>query len=526
MKRKRRLSVRKIKEISRLYLKLGFSIQAIAGSCKISTSTAHTYVNKLKKLNLSYEEIINMNEGKLHNLFFPENKKKAANRPVPDFEYLATEMKKKGVTLQLLYEEYIDENPSGYSKSWFYEMYRKHVKRLQPTMRFNHKAAEKMFEDFSGDKLSYTDPTTGKQIEVELFVSVLGASSYIFAYVVANQNIENFTECNVKAFEYYAGVPECIVIDNLKAGVTSACYYDPDINRTFADLAEHYNTAVLPARPYKAKDKAKVENAVLQAQRRIIAVLRNMTFFSLWELREAVREATEKLNKRPMTLTGKSRYELYMEIERSQLKPLPQDRFTIYKWKKGKIHIDYHLQVEKSYYSVPYTLIGQQVEARYNNKIVEIFHEDKGIRKRAASHKRSHRKGEFVTDKLHMPHEHRQYLEWTPQRMKQWGRKIGENTKILMEKMIESKKVPEYAFRGCLGVIRLSRMYSPQRVENACRRALSVNSYNYRSVKSILQKGLDKLNYNKMEEFKIIQHDNIRGKEYYREATNDAVNNG
>ncbi len=202
--------MRKIKEISRLYLNLGFSIQAIAGSCKISTSTAHTYVNKLKKLNLSYEEIINMNEGELHDLFFPENKEKSANRPIPDFEYLALEMKKKGVTLQLLYEEYIDENPGGYSKSWFYERYRKQVKELQPTMRFDHKAGEKMFEDFSGDKLSYTDPITGKQIEVELFVSVLGASSYIFAYVVANQNIENFIECNVKAFEYYAGVPECI----------------------------------------------------------------------------------------------------------------------------------------------------------------------------------------------------------------------------------------------------------------------------------------------------------------------------
>lgn len=278
-KKSRRTSMRKIHEVCRLRLKMGLGINQIAGACNMSTSTASVYVNKIEESKLSYEELSALDEDAAYRLLFPEAAQVyVSDKAKPDFEYLAKELKKKGVTLQLLHEEYRRDHPDGYSRSRFYEKYRNYAKNLDPVMRFNHKAGEKMFEDFSGDRPHYINPETGGTEGAELFVSVLGASSYIFACAVDNQKTEDFIKSNIRAFEYYGGCPECIVPDNLKSGVKSACYYDPEINRTFADMAEHYNVAVIPARAGKPRDKAKVENAVLQAQRRIVAALRNRTF--------------------------------------------------------------------------------------------------------------------------------------------------------------------------------------------------------------------------------------------------------
>jgi len=512
--------MRKIKEICRLRLKMGLGINQIAGACNISKSTASTYVNKIEELSLSYEDLSSLDEEEIYKRLFPDPADKPiSDKALPDFENLTQELKKKGVTLQLLHEEYLRDNPDGYRRSQFYELYRNYAKKLNPVMRFNHKAGQKMFEDFSGDKPHYINPETGDKVEAELFVSALGASSYIFACAVADQKIENFIKSNIKSFEYYGGCPECIVPDNLKSGVKSACYYDPEINKTFADMAEYYNVAVVPARAAKPKDKAKVENAVLQAQRRILAALRNRTFFSLSELNEAIREELEKLNRRPMAVTGKSRHELFMEIEKPALKSLPEERFEIYNYKApATVHIDYHVEVEKSYYSVPYTLIGETVEVKYNSRVVEVYYKNK----RVAFHIRTYKKGKFTTENSHMPHEHRQYLEWTPERIKNWADKIGSNTKMMMQRIMEGKKYPEHGFRNCLGIIRLSKKYTPERVDNACKRALAVDAYNYRSVKSILQSGLDKVAYlDEHKDAKPVQHPNIRGKEYYREVMGD-----
>lgn len=519
-KRDRRIGMRKIHEACRLRLKMGLGVNQIAGACNISTSTASAYVNRIEELSLNYEEISSLDDDSLCKLLFPETAEAPVpDKEMPDFEYLAKEMKKKGVTLQLLYEEYRRGHPSGYSRSRFYEKYRAYAKRLDPVMRFNHKAGQKMFEDFSGDRPHYINHETGELIEAELFVSVLGASSYIFACAVEDQKVKNFINGNIMAFEYYGGCPECLVPDNLKSGVTSACYYDPEINKTFAEMAEHYNVAVIPARAAKPRDKAKVENAVLQAQRRILAAIRNRTFFSLQELNEAIMEEVDNLNRRPMAVTGKSRQELFEEIEKPALRPLPAERFEIYNYKSpAKLHIDYHIEVEKSYYSVPYTLIGETVDVKYNSRVVEIYHK----RKRVAGHIRSYKKGEFVTQDRHMPHEHRQYLEWTPERIKEWGGRIGPHTSIMTQRIMEGRKHPEHGFRSCLGIIRLSKQYTPERVENACKRALSVDAYNYRSVKSILQSGLDRAAYlEEQRDAKPIEHPNIRGGEYYREACND-----
>jgi transposase len=327
-KQGRRISMRKLKEAARLLLEFKLGVRPIARACNISTSTAHAYVDRLKELDVPYGEIVAMGDDELEELLFPKEERTPA-KLLPDFEYLSKEMTKKGVTLQILYEEYKKDNPDGYERSRFYDLYREWIKKADPVMRFNHKAGEKTFIDFSGDKAHYQDPVTGKIIEAELYVAVLGASSYLFARAVADQTVGNFVDCTIRAFEFYGGCTEYLVPDNLKSGVTHPSYYEPDINRTFAAMAEHYHVAVLPARVKKARDKAKVESGVLQAQRRILASLRNRTFFGLVELNKAIAEETKKLNERPMTGIEKSRYDLYMEIDKPALRPLPQERYTI-----------------------------------------------------------------------------------------------------------------------------------------------------------------------------------------------------
>jgi transposase len=507
--------MKKLKEVARLYLELKLGVRPIARACNISTSTTSVCVEKLKQLGVPYQEICGMDEDALKELLYPREEK-ASGKPLLDFDYLHGELKKKGVTLQLLHEEYKRDNPDGYERTQFYHLYHQWAKKGDPVMRFNHKAGEKMFADFSGDKPHYQNYETGEAIEVELFVSALGASSYIFARAVQDQSKESFVDCNIKAFEYYGGCAECLVIDNLKAGVTHACYYDPEINKTLAAMAEHYHIAVLPTRTGKPKDKAKVENAVLQAQRRILAALRNRTFFSLAELNRAISEETEKLNRRPMALIGKSRRDVFMEIEKSALRPFPAERFVIASWLKARINIDYHAAVEKTFYSAPYALIGQEVDVRYTSSVVEIYHKGK----RVASHMRINKPGAFVTENLHMPHRHRQYLEWTPERIKLWGGKIGPCTRELMDQIMEHRDHPEHGFRSCLGIIRLSKTYTPERVENACKRALELEAYNYRSVKSLLERSLENLTPPETRNI-VPLHDNIRGKDYYREAAHD-----
>ena len=508
--------MKKLKEIARLLFECNLGIRPIARACNISASTASTYVEKFKELGATYKEICEIDEDSLSDLVSPKAERTSI-KVLPDFVHIAGELKKKGVTLQLLHEEYKRDNPDGYEKSQFYQLYHDWKKKADPVMHITHKAGEKMFVDFSGDRPHYQDPATGEMIGIELFVSVLGTSSYIFAYAVPGQTTESFIECNIKALEYYGGCPECLVPDNLKAGVTHACYYDPEINKTLAAMAQHYNIAVIPTRIAKPKDKAKVENAVLQAQRRILAALRNRTFFSLIELNEAILEETEKLNRRPMAVINKSRYDLFIEIEKPALKPLPSDKFIIASWTKAKVHIDYHVKVEKTYYSVPYTLIGETLDIMHTGNIVEMYHKGK----RVASHLKMNKPGAFVTENLHMPSEHRQYLEWTPARIKLWGQKIGPHTKTLLEEIMEHRTHPEQGFRSCLGIIRLSKAYSPERVENACKRALEIEAYNYKSVKSLLQMGLEGTATD-VENKKIIPlHNNIRGNGYYREATHD-----
>ena len=513
--------MRTIKEICRLYFNFDISIRAIARACNISSSTAHTYISKIKETGISYNEILKMTEDELKNFFIPEkDANQSSAKPPLDFEYLHNELKRKGVTLQLLYEEYLEENPDGYSRSQFYDLFRSWKKNLNPSMRQVHKYGDKMFVDFSGTKPFYVDPQTGKIIETEFFVAVLGGTSYTFACAVKDQTIQSFITCNIKSLEYFGGCPNSIVPDNLKAGVTRADYYDPEINRTFADMAEHYDVAVLPTRVAKPKDKAKVENAVLNTQRRIIAAIRNQTFFSLEELNEAITEELDKFNRRPMQQTGKSRYELYLEHEEKELKPLPETRFEIFHWQTEKVDLDYHVRVDTCFYSVPYTLIGKKVDIRHNSRVIEVL--SKG--QRVAFHLKSKEEGACTTEKSHMCHEHLHYREWTPERIKEQAQLIGPQTSLFIDKIFETKKSVDNAFRGGLGIIRLSKKYSPERVEAACERALNAGAYNYRNVKHIITNGMDRLDQEKSDNNKRPEkHANLRGTNYYKEIENDTT---
>lgn len=405
--------------------------------------------------------------------------------------------------------EYIRDNPNGYRYSQFAYHYGELKKILNPVMRFNHKMGEKVFVDFSGYRPEIKNPVTGEITKVELFVGVLGASNYTFAYAVHNQTLESWINCHIKMFVFFGGAPNVIVPDNLKSGVTNPCYYDPDINRSYLEMSLHYDTVILLARPNKPKDKPKVENGVLNAQRRILAPLRDKTFFSIEELNLAISEQLKEYNDRPMQKILKSRTELFKE-EKGYLKPLPE-RYELSFWKRAKVGIDYHVDVNGTHYSAPYQLIHRDVDICYNHELIKIYHNSKII----ASHERSFIKSYFVTSPEHMPPSHRGICI-TPEKIREESLKIGQNAALLIEKIIENRRSPDSSLRSALGIIRLNKRYSAARVEAACGKALNFSLYRYRNVKNILDKNLENdFIENKIE--KTIAHENIRGAQYYTE---------
>lgn len=513
MKKGRKKSMRTVREILRLHFEHGLSLRAIARACCISPTTVSDHVERARQTAQPWLSLSVLDDSSLKTALFPDADVPVARKPLPDFDYLRSEMKRKGVTLQLLWEEYRDINTDGYSRTQFFELYRRHGKTIEPVMRFTHKAGDKLFVDFSGDKPSYVDRDTGEIIEPELFVAVMGASSRTYAVAVPSQQLPDWIKVHVQAFEYFGGVPAVVVPDNLKSGVKTACKYDPEVNPVYAELAAHYGVAIIPARPREARDKAKVENWVLNAQRRILAVLRNRTFFSLAELNDAIAAALDKLNNRPMQGIGKSRNQLFTEIDQPALKALPPASFALREWKRAKVNIDHHIAVQRCFYSVPYTLIGREVEVCLAGATVEIFHDGRRI----ASHLRAHKPGTFVTIHEHRPHSHQRHLEWTPERMRRWGETIGQNTGAMIEAIIGTVVHPDHAYGKCLGLLRLAKKCGNERMELACGRALSLRAFNYRSVKNILEKRLGNAELpQETEELSLpLFHENLRGSEYY-----------
>lgn len=514
---KERLSMRKIKEVLRLKLACGLSNRQIASSCNVSRTTTADYIRRAKIAGIvDWCMVEGMSEGDLENKFFVLPKSNPVS-PVslPDYAKIHEELRNKSVTLMLLWNEYKNEHPDGYQYTRFVHYYNEYRGKLDLVMRQDHHAGEKLFVDYSGKKPSITNLLTGKETPVELFVAVWGASNYTYTEATYSQNIALWTGSHVRAFEYFERVPHVIVLDNLKSGIHHACRYEPDINPTYQEMATHYGFAVIPTRVRHPRDKAKAEVGVQVAQRWILAALRHRRFFSLGELNQAIWELLENLNTRPMRKLKKSRREVFDQLDKPNALPLPERHWEYAEWKKPKVNIDYHIDVDHHYYSVPCSLVHKVVDVRITSNIVEVFFKGN----RVASHLRSYEKYKATTLSEHMPSSHRQYAEWTPSRIINWAGKTGSSTAELVQRIMESKQHPEQGYRAALGILRLARTYGDERVENACSRAVTYRTYKYKSVRSILANGLDRNpTVEKVEQSELPWHNNIRGSDYYKKT--------
>jgi transposase len=433
--------------------------------------------------------------------------------PMPDFEAIHTELlSHKYVTLELLWREYKRVYPEGYQYSYYCELYRRWAKKLDIYLRQEHRAGERMFVDHAGPTVPVVDRDTGLVKEASIFVAVLGASSYTFCEAVWKRDLPSWIGSHNRAVEFFRGVTEVTTPDNWKTGVKDPCYYDPELNPTYRDWAEHVGTVIIPARVRKPRDKAIVENGVLIVERWILAALRHRTFFSLAELNGAIRELLTRLNHRKFKKLDTTRARLFEEVDRPDLKPLPTTPFEFAERKKATVHPDYHVEVDHHYYSVPYRYQGEKVEVRFSEKTVEILFDGKGI----ATHIRSYVPGKHTTREEHRPEKHRD-LKWTSSYMVDKGREIGPATAGVLKQIMEQRKHPELGYRACLGVLRFGKRYSNERLEAACRRAIAMNASSYKSIKSILENSLDR---EPLESVEIPAahsevHSNVRGSAYY-----------
>jgi transposase len=511
--------MRKLKEILRLRYGLGLQQSQIARSCSIGQATVHRYLRKAAAAGLSWPLPEDLDDRRLEELLFPAASGRPSRtvRSLPDFAEIRRQLQThKHLTLQLVWEEYRETQPDGYGYSRFCELYDRWSRNQDVVLRQDHRAGEKMFVDWAGDTIPIHDPQTGEITPASLFVAVLGASTYTFARATLGQDLSNWVECHVAAFEYVLGAPKLVVPDNPRTGVDRACRYEPDLNRTYHEMALHYGVAVMPARPRKPRDKAKVENAVLLAERWIIAALRHRRFHALAEVNEAIAELLEKLNQRPFRKREGSRASLLAELDRPALQPLPAERYELAYWKTVRASIDYHVEVDRHYYSVPYQLAGQQLEARYTAATLEIFHRGK----RVASHARSHAAYRHTTLSGHMPKSHQAHLEWSPSRLIHWAEGVGQATAEVVRTILERKPHPEMGYRACLGILSLERMYSRQRVEAASQRAVQLQAFSYQSLKSILKRSLDRqLVIDPEAVAPGPRHENLRGPLYYDPPT-------
>jgi transposase len=426
---------------------------------------------------------------------------------VADFQYIHQELKNKGVTLVQLWAEYREEHPDGYGQSQFCELYRHYAKKLNLVMRQEHRAGHKAFSDFAGGTLGITNAQTGEVRPGYLFVCTLGASSFTFADVFWDQTSESWCNGHAEAFSYFGGCPEIVVPDNPKPVVTKACRYEPDVNPSFAQMAAHYNIAVIPARVRKPKDKAKVEAAVGVATRWILAVLRNRTFFSLQEARQAVRELVDKLNDRAFKRMKGSRRSLFEDIEKSALKPLPMVPYEYSQFKEVSVNVDYHVEYERHFYSVPHQYRGEVVEIKATATTIEILR----CGKRIATHPRSIVENKASTLDEHRPKNHREYGDWPPERIVAWARSIGPSAAAMVEAIMARHQHPELGYRSCMGILRLAKKFPEPRLEAACKRALAIRGLSYKSVKSILDSNLDQRTLVEKPQALAVVHANIRG---------------
>jgi transposase len=506
--------MRQVREILRLKYEQHLPHRAIARACGVGLGTVSEYCRRARQAHLTWPLPAEWDDAQLEaRLFQRVGDVVGVPRPLPDMAWVHQELKRPGVTLQRLHLEYLQQHPDGYRYSQFCRHYHEWARRLAPTMRQVHRAGEKAFVDFSGKKPVIVDPTTGELVPVELFVGALGASSYVYAEACPSQDLTSWISAHVRMVEYFTGSPAIFVPDNLLSGVTHPCRYEPVINRTYLEFAQHYGAAVVPARTGRPRDKAVVEANVLVAQRWILAALRHRQFFSLAELNAAIWDLLPTLNTRPMRKLGVSRRALFEQLDRPRLRPLPTTRYEFAEWSDAGVNIDYHVAVEHNYYSVPYQLLHERVEVRLTATVVEVFLKGRRI----ASHRRRRGRGEYATDPAHMPHAHRAHAEWTPSRLIAWAEQTGPTTAELVATILATKPHPEQGYRACLGLMRLGKRHGPARLEAAAARALQLGAPSYRTVQNILASGVEQL---PLADGAAVTpplpvHVNIRGRAYY-----------
>src|SRR5271170_1412525 len=429
--------MRKLREVLRLGYELKLGYQQIGRSCAIGVGTVHKYLKRAEAAGVTWPLPEDWDEARVDAAVFPRREPSIAEhdpaRTPMDFAAIHEQLRSnKYVTLQLLWEEYRQVNPDAYRYSRFCELYQRWRSKLDVVLRHEHKAGEKMFVDWAGATIPVYDRHTGEAWQAPLFVATLGASSYTWSEATRDQQMEAWLKAHVHAFEHFQGIPELAVPDNCKTGVSKAHRYDPDLNPTYFNFARHSGFAIVPARPRKPRDKAKVESAVQVTQRWIVAALRHRKFFSLEELNLAIRELLGKLNHRPFRKRDGTRASVWEAIDKPALKPLPMEPFDLSEWCRARVNIDYHVAFDANFYSVPYNLVQELVEIRSTPTTVEILH--KGTR--VASHLRSRGRGQSITSHEHRPKSHQAHLEWTPSRMVQWAQKIGPYTAQLFERMM------------------------------------------------------------------------------------------
>jgi len=508
--------MRKIRDALRLTLHEGLSLRQTAASLQMPFTTVGDHLRRAKAAGLTWPLPEGLDDDALEALLFAKEAAPAVARPVPDWAKVHVELRRPHVTLMLLWLEHKEAFPEAHSYSQFCELYRRWRRGVDVVMRQEHKAGEKLFVDFPGHRIPIYDERSGAlAFEAELFVAVLGASSFLYAEAVRSQELLHWVSAHVHTFEALGGCPAIVVCDNLRSGVTRPHRYEPDVNATYQDMAAHYGVAVIPARSYKPRDKAKVEAGVLLAERWIMARVRNERFTSIAEANVEIARLAEWMNARPFKRLAGSRASLFAELDRPALRPLPATRYEFATWRRAKVNIDYHveLRADRHFYSVPYALAGEAVDVRVSASAVEVFHRHR----RVASHLRRFSPG-FSTDPAHMPESHRRHAAWTPSRIIAWAAVTGPSTAKLVEAVLAARRHPEQGFRSCLGIVRLGERHGAERLEAACARALAIRAHSYRSVESILRTGLDKtpLPAATAPTSAHPDHGNLRGPGYYR----------
>ena len=502
--------MRKIREVLRLKFEAGLGDRRIAEAIGSARSTVQDCLRRVREAAIPWPLPEGLDEAALHAKLY-RREASASRAPAPAFVKLQAELKRPGVTRALLWQEYKTAHPDGWQYSVFCDQYRRWLATQDLVLRQHHVPGEKGFVDYAGQTAGVTDRATGELRKAEIFVAVLGASSYTYAEATWTQQLPDWLGSHVRALEFFGGVPGAIVPDNLKSGVIKAHRYDPQINPAYQDFAEHYRVAILPARVRKPRDKAKVEVAVQVVERWILARLRDRTFFSLAELNSAIRELLTALNTRPFKRRDGCRQSLFDEIERPALRPLPDRPYCFATWKKAKVHLDYHVEVERAYYSVPYKLIGQTVDVRLGAHTLEIFHRQQLV----AAHARSTHRGHFTTATEHRPERHNAVIELTQERLMQRALTIGPATAEVLTQQLHQRRHPEEALRASLGILRLARDFTPEALEAAAKRALELKVYSYRAMRTLMTTTPSAPREPEQQALSLT-HENLRGEKYFQ----------